>query len=45
MPDGKLDIENIIIKTIEIADKAGVPVVAVSNSYYINPKDKKYRNI
>ena len=45
MPNGKLDIQNMIIKTIEIADKAGVPVVAVSNSYYINPKDKKYRNI
>ncbi len=45
LPNGGLDIEDIIKKTIEIADSENVPVVAVSNCYYINPKDKKYRDI
>ena len=38
-------IKDIIRKTIEIADEENVVVVAVSNCYYINPKDKKYRDI
>ena len=45
LPDGEFTIKEIIRKTIELADKAGVPVVAVSNCYYISPKDKKYRDI
>ena len=45
LPDGELTIIEIIKKIIEIAEDEGVPVVAVSNCYYINPKDKKYRDI
>ena len=43
--DGEFTIKTIIKKIIEIADAEGVPVVATSNCYYINPKDKKYRDI
>ncbi len=45
LPHGKDDIEEIILKIIKIAKKLGKPVVAVSNSHYLRPDDKKYRSI
>lgn len=45
LPQGEESIKEIISKIIEIAEGEGIPVVAVSNCYYIEPKDKKYRDI
>ncbi len=45
LPDGKKNIEEIIIKIINAAKKLDKTVVAVSNSHYLRPADKKYRSI
>ena len=38
-------VENIIKKIIELSLKQNKKVIAVSNSYYINPEDKKYQYV
>ena len=45
LPEGKKNIEEIILKIINAAKKLGKTVVAVSNSHYLRPIDKKYRSI
>ena len=44
-PNGKEDIYEVIKKIIRIAKEMGKIVVAVSNSHYLHPSDKKYHDI
>ena len=44
-PNGKEDIYDVIKKIIRIAKEMGKTVVAVSNSHYLHPSDKKYHDI
>ena len=45
MPNGEERIKDTIKKIIRLAKEMGKPVCATSNCYYIDPNDKKYREI
>ncbi len=45
LKNGKKDIEDVIKRIIKIAKELNKTVVAVSDSHYLRPKEKKYRDI